>query len=189
MNALTSGVYVADRDGRIVFMNRAAKRQVSSGDVIRIANGRLAPIERTANLALARAIDEAIRDEADLTISAAIALPGINNAGLIAAILPLARSEEIGVAGMAAIFVQDPTVMPPLAGEAFARLYSLTTSELRVLLAMAPGLSVKEAAEALGISESTAKTHLKHIHSKTGTSKQTELIRLLMSAVPPVRSF
>jgi predicted transcriptional regulator len=55
-----------------------------------------------------------------------------------------------------------------------------------VLLAMAPGLSLKEAAETLGIGESTAKTHLKHIHSKTGTSKQTELIRLFMSATPPV---
>jgi DNA-binding NarL/FixJ family response regulator len=89
---------------------------------------------------------------------------------------------------MVAIFVQDPIMMPPLAGEAFAGLYGLTTCELRVLLAMAPGLSVKEAAETLSISESTAKTHLKHIHSKTGTSKQTELIRLFMSATPPVSS-
>ena len=87
---------------------------------------------------------------------------------------------------MAAIFMQDPIVMPPLAGEAFAELYGLTGSELRVLLAMAPGLCVKEAAESLGISENTAKTHLKHIYSKTGTSKQTELLRLFMSATPPV---
>ena len=55
-----------------------------------------------------------------------------------------------------------------------------------MLLAMAPGLSVKEAAEMLGIGENTAKTHLQHIHSKTGTSKQTELIRLFMSSTPPV---
>ena len=188
LNALTSGVYLADRDGQIVFMNRAAKRQVSSGDVIRIANGRLAPIERQASLTLARAINEAIREEADLSISGTIALPGVSNAGLIATILPLARGEQRGVAGMAAIFVQDQFVMPPLAGEAFAALYGLTTSEQRVLLAMAPGRCVKEAAETLGISESTAKTHLKHIHSKTGTSKQTELLRLFMSAIAPVSS-
>ena len=78
--------------------------------------------------------------------------------------------------------------MPPLAAEAFGELYHLTGSELRVLLAMAPGLSVKEAAESLGISESTTKTHLKHIYSKTGASKQTELIRLFMSATPPISS-
>ena len=86
---------------------------------------------------------------------------------------------------MVAIFVQDPIVMPPFPGQAFAELYGLTRSELRVLLAMVPGLSVKEAAEVLGIGENTAKTHLQHIHSKTGTSKQTELMRLFMSSTPP----
>jgi DNA-binding NarL/FixJ family response regulator len=55
-----------------------------------------------------------------------------------------------------------------------------------VLLAMAPGLSVKEAAEVLGISETTAKTHLQHIYAKTGTSKQTELMHIFMSSAPPV---
>ena len=89
---------------------------------------------------------------------------------------------------MAAVFVQDPNVMPTLPGAAFAQLYRLTGSELRMLLAMAPGLSVKEAAEMLGIGENTAKTHLQHIHSKTGTSKQTELIRLFMSSTPPVKA-
>jgi len=193
LNALTSGVYLADRDGRIVYMNRAAERQVSTSNVIRIANGRLAPINRRASLTLTRAIDEAIGDQADLPTSGfTIALPGEDNAGLIATILPLARGKRQSicgaVSGMVAIFVQDPIVMPPLAGEAFAELYGLTRSELRVLLAMTPGLCVKEAAETLGIGGNTAKTHLQHIHSKTGTSKQTELMRLFMSAIPPVNA-
>jgi DNA-binding NarL/FixJ family response regulator len=132
---------------------------------------------------LAKAIDETIGDEADLPTTT-VALPGVDGGGLIATILPLAR----GVAAMAAIFVQDPIVMPTLPDQAFAELYGLTRSELRVLIAMVPGLSVKEAAEVLGIGENTAKTHLQHIHSKTGTSKQTELIRLFMSATPPVSS-
>ena len=89
---------------------------------------------------------------------------------------------------MAAIFVQDPIVMPRLPGEAFAKLYGLTRSELRMLLAMAPGLSVKEASNVLGVSESTAKTHLQHIYGKTGTSKQTELLHLFMSSAPPVKA-
>ena len=136
-----------------------------------------------------RAINEATGDEADLpTGGFTIALPAGDNAGLIATVLPLVRGEPQGetFAGMVAIFVQDPIVMPPFPGEAFAELYGLTRSELRVLLAMVPGLSVKEAAEMLGIGETTAKTHLQHIHSKTGTSKQTELVRLFMSSTPPV---
>ena len=192
LNALTSGVYLTDRHGQIVYMNRAAEHQVRTSNAIRVANNRLAPTDRMAGLALARAIGEAIGDEADLPTSGfTIALPGEDNAGLIATILPLARGERQSIcgafAGMAAIFVQDPVAMPPFPGEAFAKLYGLTRSELRVLLAMAPGLCVKEAAQMLAISENTAKTHLQHIHSKTGTSKQTELMRLFMSSTPPVK--
>ncbi len=186
LNALTSAVYLADREGQIVYMNLAAERQVDTGNVIRIVNGRLAPVDREASLTLTSVIDEVVGQRADLSTSGTIALPGVNNAGLIATILPLACGEPRSVAGMVAIFVQDPIVTQPLAGEAFADLYGLTTSELSVLLAMAPGLCVKEAAETLGISENTVKTHLKHIHSKTGISKQTELLRLFMSATPPV---
>lgn len=52
---------------------------------------------------------------------------------------------------------------------------------------MSPGLGVKDAAGTLGISEATAKTHLQHIYMKTGTYKQTELLRLFMGTVPPVK--
>ena len=52
---------------------------------------------------------------------------------------------------------------------------------------MAPGLSAKQAADMLGISETTVKTHMQRIFEKTGTSKQTELIQLLKDFAPPVR--
>src|SRR6476619_6876449 len=192
LNGLTSGVYLTDRHGRIVYMNRAAKRQIDTSNAIRVANSHLSPIDHKARLALDRAIDEATGDEAALPTSGfTIALPGGDNAGLIATILPLARGErQSGVfSGMVAIFVQDPIVMPPfIPGQAFAVLYGLTTSELRVLLAMVPGLSVKEAAEVLGIGETTAKTHLQNVYGKTGTSKQTELMHLFMSYTPPVKA-
>ena len=86
-----------------------------------------------------------------------------------------------------AIFVQDPIEMGPSTGEAFGKLHGLTASELRVPLAMMPGLSVKQVAQLLEIGETTVKTHLQHIYSKTGTSKQTELMHLFMSSTPPVR--
>ena len=38
----------------------------------------------------------------------------------------------------------------------------------------------------LGIGETTARTHLKRIFAKTGTTKQVELIHLLRASSPPV---
>ena len=115
-----------------------------------------------------------------------LALPDGENSGSRRHHPAADRGERRNIGGAfaatAAIFVQDPIVVPPFPGEAFAKLYGLTGGELRVLLAMAPGLGVKEAAEMLGIGETTAKTHLQHIYAKTGTSKQTELMHLFMSS-------
>jgi DNA-binding CsgD family transcriptional regulator/PAS domain-containing protein len=193
LNALTTGVYLVDRLGRIIYMNAAAERQIENGNVLRIESNRLAPTDRVARAALTNAQDEAIADEAARPEDgSSIALPGKEGAGLVATLLPLTRGERQNICGaftaMVAIFVQDPVVVPPFPGEAFAKLYNLTGSELRVLLAMAPGLSVKEAAEMLGIGEVTARTHLQHIYEKTGTSKQTECMHLFMSSTPPVRT-
>ncbi len=187
LNALTSAVYLTDRYGQIVYMNRAAEHQVGTCSAICVTHNRLTVIDRTARLLFAKAIDKAIDYEADLPSTGfTIALPGAGDAGLIATVVPFTRGERQSTSGLAAIFMQDPTVLPPCSGAAFAKLYGLTKSELRVLLAMLPGLGVKQVAEELGIGESTVKTHLQHIYSKTGTSKQTELLRLFMSFTPPV---
>ena len=193
LNALTSGVYLADSLGRIIYTNRAAEQQIENGNVLRIENNRLVPIDRMARARLVTVIDEAIADEAAILSSGfSVALPAREGTGLVAAVLPLHGGERRNLCGafaaMAAIFVQDPIVVPPFPGEAFAKLYGLTGSELRTLLAMAPGLSVKEAAELLGISDTTARTHLQHIYGKTDTSKQTELLHLFMSSTPPVKA-
>jgi DNA-binding CsgD family transcriptional regulator/PAS domain-containing protein len=193
LNALASGVYLVDSLGRIIYMNQAAERQIENGNVLRTENNRLAPIDRVARAALTKVINDAIAQEAATSdTGSSLALPAREGAGLVATILPLYRGERRNLCGafaaMASIFVQDPIVVPPFPGEAFAKLYGLTGSELRFLLTMAPGLSVKEAAEVLGIGETTAKTHLQHIYGKTGTSKQTELLHLFMSYTPPVKA-
>jgi DNA-binding CsgD family transcriptional regulator len=85
------------------------------------------------------------------------------------------------------VFVQDPLMAPRTDGEAFARLYGLTGAELKVLLALAPGQTAREAASALGVREPTIKTHLQRIYEKTGMIRRSELVRLLLSHAPPLR--
>jgi DNA-binding CsgD family transcriptional regulator len=40
----------------------------------------------------------------------------------------------------------------------------------------------------LGITEPTARTHLQHIFSKTDTTRQADLLRLLQNSTPQVRA-
>ena len=88
--------------------------------------------------------------------------------------------------GGVAVFVADPDLEPLIPGEGFAKLYNLTGCELSLLRSMQPGRCIKSAAEAEGISEPTARTHLHHIFMKTGTNKQVELMQLFSSYALPV---
>ena len=65
-----------------------------------------------------------------------------------------------------------------------ARLHGLTAAEARLAAALAAGASIKDYAETAGISINTARWHLRQVLAKTGTKRQAELVRLLLT-VPP----
>jgi DNA-binding CsgD family transcriptional regulator len=74
---------------------------------------------------------------------------------------------------------RDPgTALQP---DRLARRLSLTPSEARVAAGVAQGHSICTTAKALGIAESTARTLLKRVMSKTGTRRQAELVILILT--------
>jgi DNA-binding CsgD family transcriptional regulator len=75
------------------------------------------------------------------------------------------------------------TPSPP---QAIAEAYRLTAMELRVLLAIVEVGGVPEVAEALGVAESTIKTHLGRIFAKTNLSRQADLVKLVAGFASPL---
>jgi DNA-binding CsgD family transcriptional regulator/PAS domain-containing protein len=193
LDGLVAGVFLTARDGRIVYMNTAAERQIKTGNSIRIVNDRIFPSDSATRAALSKAIDEAGREDTDKgTSEYSLAIPDVEGGpGYVASLLPVERGQRRDIlapfAASVAVFTKDPIQTPLMPGEAFARLYKLTGGELRVLLALAQGLGAKEAAEMLGISEPTVRTHLQRIFSKTETARQADLVRLLQNSTPPIR--
>jgi DNA-binding CsgD family transcriptional regulator/PAS domain-containing protein len=193
LDSLSTGVYLTAPDRRVVYMNASAERQVKTGNALRIVNNRLAACDAKAAAALAEAIDEIAHDESDAGPGDwSLPIPDANGAGYVATLLPVERGRRRSIvapfAASVAVFVQDPQHLPVMPGTAFAKLYRLTGGELRVLLALTQGLGAKEAADMLGVSEPTVRTHLQRMFSKTGTSRQTELLQLLQRSAPPTRS-
>lgn len=190
LDGLSAGVYLTARDGNIVYMNAAAEHQARTGNALRIVNNRLLPTDVEAHAALVQIIDRVSRDETDAGEAGhSLALPDANGAGYVATVLPLERGRRQSIlapfAASVAVFAQDPQRGPLMPGEAFAKLYRLTCGELRVLLTLARGAGAKEAADMLGIGEPTVRTHLQRMFSKTGTSRQAELLQLLHDSTPP----
>jgi DNA-binding CsgD family transcriptional regulator/PAS domain-containing protein len=191
LDKLTSGVFLLDRQGRVVHMNRAAQRQIKTSNALRIVNGRLTPTDRTAEAALGKALADCRTNfPGSETTAHSIALPNADEQGLVATVLPVDQGNRRSIiapySAAAAVFVQDPQSAPPLPGDAFAKLYGITNAELKFLMVLGSGLTIKQAADVLGVSEETGRTHLKRVFMKTGTSKQSELIRLIMGSSPPV---
>ena len=71
-----------------------------------------------------------------------------------------------------------------LPAAAVAELFGLTTSEARVLNALLVGISVEQMAAAWGIRSDTVRGHLKRMLSKTGCSRQQDLVQLATKALP-----
>ena len=101
---------------------------------------------------------------------------------------PIGRRRLAGIAYSAtvALFIRKVTTEPPSAPEIIARAYHLTPSELRVLLAIVEVGGVPEVAVALGVTESTVRTHLGHLFVKTGTGRQADLVKIAAGFATPL---
>jgi DNA-binding CsgD family transcriptional regulator len=84
----------------------------------------------------------------------------------------------------AILFLQEIGGLQPLPLELLMHIYGLTRSEARLTSLLAQDFDLEAAAAALRISRSTAKTHLEHVFHKTGTRRQSQLIRKALSPFP-----
>ncbi|GLQ57209.1 helix-turn-helix domain-containing protein [Devosia nitrariae] len=62
-----------------------------------------------------------------------------------------------------------------------ARIFGLSEAQTRLATHIAEGLTLPDAAAAMGVTLNTARTHLQRIYEKTGVHHQTALVRVLLS--------
>lgn len=86
----------------------------------------------------------------------------------------------------ALVFFSDPETHPEIDPDKLSSLYGLTPAEARLATLLAQDLSLADAAEELGVSQHTVRTHIKRIFAKTTTERQSGLIRLLLSGPAPI---
>ena len=190
LDGLAAGMILVDGHGRIVHLNAAADRLVTEGDAILIRDGRLVATQKAASAALAESFAAAASGTGIGVRGISVPIETRTGEHFVAHVLPLttgARSEAgAHYAATAAVFVHPTTLHVPAAPELMARAFGLTLSELRVLLTITQVGGVGETADALGIGEATVKTHLHRIFSKTGTSRQADLVKLIAGFAGPL---
>ncbi len=185
LDTLATAVFLTSADLRIVHANTAGREMFSRGDPVRSGGGLLIARSPSVAKALAAAVAQAAGNEAEIDRQChSIPAPRADGSPNVLYVLPLTRGVfRPGPAqrAVAAIFVTPGAA--PLASpiEALAVLFDLTRTEASVFSKIAAGLTTQEVASSLGIEPSTIKTHLSHIFAKTGTRRQSDLMRLAHS--------
>lgn len=194
LNALASAVVLVDATGSILQANWAAQTMFSMGGPILSLHGKLGTHRADATHALRAAIVRATDDESMLGYGGiGVPIPGLDQnmviVSSVAHVFPLKSGNlrpGLALGAAAAVFVTPPGENTPPPFETLAALYDLTPTEARVMVEIASGKNRAATAEALGIADSTVKTHLAHVFEKTRTSEQAELAKLVANLTPPV---
>jgi DNA-binding CsgD family transcriptional regulator len=109
---------------------------------------------------------------------------------LILTVIPIreaAAERRRGAVPRAMVLVADPDRPDAPAAAVLRELFGLTVAEAALAVEIGRGDGLRAVAERLSIAGSTARTHLARIFEKTGTSRQAELVRLLMQCdLPPL---
>jgi DNA-binding CsgD family transcriptional regulator/PAS domain-containing protein len=184
LDGISAGLFLVDVTGRIVHANAAGHTLLEKANVLRADGRRLVVNNPEQHQVLAELFASAGKGDAAIGIKGvALPLESRNGDRYVAHVLPLTsgarRSAGTSYRAVAALFVHKAALEQPSPPEVIAKAYKLTPMELRVLLAVVEVGGVPEVAEALGIAETTVKTHLGHIYEKSGARRQADLVKLV----------
>ncbi len=190
VSRLLLGIVHFSHEGSILDMNEEAQRILAEKDGLSRSGKGLAASSRSENQELQRLISEALsggdRGEAPgLAEAMSITRPsGRSQIGIVVRAIPFAEYSESRQRPAAAVFLRDPdgSAAQP-SQEVVRRVFGLTRMEAALAILLAEGNTLDEAAEKLNVRRNTARTHLRSIFGKTGVTRQTMLVRMLLNSV------
>ncbi|MBW2244547.1 MAG: helix-turn-helix transcriptional regulator [Deltaproteobacteria bacterium] len=187
MERVPSGVMLIDSRGKILRSNRHADRILEQADGLRSTSDGLRATQPEENQTLQRAIGAALQTRSNPCEHLAheafriSSRPDADDLSVLVAPTH-AQSELFGTPGAVAIvFVSNGSLAPHAKAATLRLLYDFTQAQSALALRIAAGQRLDEAAAALGIQMSTARSQLKHIFAKAGVSRQAELVHLLFT--------
>jgi DNA-binding CsgD family transcriptional regulator len=185
MDRLLYGVILLDEAGFVLLANGVARRHLVARDGLTEERGTLGASKPSESSALRRLVAETLDVATGRRLGSGgvlrISRPsGARPLSLLVAPFKRVAADPFGDRQPAAVvFVSDPETRIDAPAEMLARLHGLSPAEARVAAEVVEGGSLSEIADRLGVSRNTANTHLKRVFEKTGTRRQSDLVRLL----------
>jgi DNA-binding CsgD family transcriptional regulator/PAS domain-containing protein len=191
LNHLSLGVLLVTNGGTVVFANDAAQALLSRRDGLVLDRGTLRGARSQDTSALNALIAGALATASSAGLDAGGVILLDRPSGhrpLRVIVSPLPPNEKLPTADPQAIlFVTDPEDAPEPDQTILQRAYGLSPAETEIAALLMQDRSVTEIGEWLGISVNTVRFHLKQIFAKTGTARQSALVRLLSTTAHVLR--
>lgn len=190
VNRMQLGTISIDQNGNIIESNQEARRILGEKDGIWLAGNNLCVDSALESRQLQQMIRHCVTnacaaDGPGVVEAMSVSRPsGRAKLGILVRAIPLGPYSESKQRPAAAVFLRDPEASAAQPSqELVRRLFGLTRMEASLALLLTEGYTLDEAAEKMNVRRNTARTHLRSIFCKTGVTRQTLLVKLLLNSV------
>jgi DNA-binding CsgD family transcriptional regulator len=182
------GVIVLDASGRPTRVTAKAEQSMREGGGLRVAHGRVRASDADTDRALRQLIDGILGhgDPASFQMSCVSVRSSVRPHPLVVHGIPLGACGGDGFSWLsvgdlaALLIIVDPNRDSRPTSDALRSTFGLTKAEASVALHVMDGHGLGAVASKLGVAPSTVRSHLLNVFDKTSTSRQAELVRLLV---------
>lgn len=187
MDRMAVAAFILDQNARIRHRNAAAEQLLAERRWMQESDGRLRLLDREHHRAFRACLDDVMQAHlrGEPTFIKALRLGGEVGAaaGMLLRPLPLVSAPDGSRNPSVAIFISDPSQPREAQHEVLMTLFGFTRAEANLALQLVNGASLDEACANLHISRNTGKSHLSAVFAKTGVTRQTRLVQLLLRSV------
>lgn len=190
LDRLAVGTLWVDRRCRVLGSNRVADEILAADDGLRLTGRELRPSlrsERLQLLELVARVDGQRGPGPALVEGMTLTRPsGRPRLGVLVRPVPASAGADYGPCPAAVLHISDAERSVGASPALLRSLFGLTGAESALVLLLVEGLTLEAAAAHQDISRHTARSQLRSIFAKTGVTRQTELLRLVLRSVVPL---
>jgi DNA-binding NarL/FixJ family response regulator len=172
--------FIVNANGTVDHLNDSARNLLVGDGSVHVANSRLRLSDPALNGTLEAAVRKATKPPCR---SSLFPVRAGKNEVYEVNVSPLQPAEDAGSA-LALVVIARPRPDADRIARRVRRLYGLTQAEGRVVAALTLGETVEQIAVAHRVQVSTVRAQVRSIFEKTGVHRQTDLVRLALTAAP-----